>query len=107
MIWQQFRAYLIFVRNAVTVKFLAECKNIPEKKEKITVLDFPIFFIPFILGKFYVIFGIFCSLPFLLVYTQRTDPEKSRDFIFINSKDHVRACWWQMKRKLKTLEITA
>ena len=28
-------SYLIFVRNAVSVKFLAECKNIPEKKRKL------------------------------------------------------------------------
>ena len=27
-------AYLIFVRNAVSVKFLAECKKIPEKKQE-------------------------------------------------------------------------
>ena len=31
-------AYLIFVRNAVSVKCLAECKKIPEKNKKITVL---------------------------------------------------------------------
>ena len=34
-------AYLIFVMNAVNavrVKFLAECKKIPEKNEKMTVL---------------------------------------------------------------------
>ena len=34
-------AYLIFVTNAanaVRVKFFAECKKIPEKNEKITVL---------------------------------------------------------------------
>ena len=37
----EFAPYLIFVRNArnaVSVKFLAECKKIPEKNEKITVL---------------------------------------------------------------------
>ena len=35
------QAYLIFVRNAVnavSVKVLAECKKIPEKKQKITAL---------------------------------------------------------------------
>ena len=35
-------SYLIFVRNAVTVKFLADCKNIPEKKRKL------LFWAPFV-----------------------------------------------------------
>ena len=38
---EQQRPYLIFVSNAgnaVSVKFLAECKKNPEKNEKITVL---------------------------------------------------------------------
>ena len=38
---QRLEPYLIFVRNAgnaVSVKFLAECKKIPEKNEEITAL---------------------------------------------------------------------